>query len=187
MSHDSQKIKYTKNTKPKEWQIGDSVDYIRNPSVRNSGEKIEHAGYRNFITDTHTAQKLEMIALARETVRSKMPVNHWVFSWPEGEHNTRAQVDEFVDIFLEKMGLKDHQAIYGLHCDTRNYHVHIAVNRVHPETLKVVRTTTALTSGRPIKSRRSSRRNNAGQSWRTPHLCTRKKASWPKEKSLAPA
>ena len=134
------KIKYTKNTKPKEWQIGDLVDYIRNPSVRNRGEKIEHAGYRNFITDTHTAQKLEMIALARETVRSKMPVNHWVFSWPEGEQPTRAQVEELVDIFLEKMGLKDHQAIYGLHCDTRNYHVHIAVNRVHPETLKVVRT-----------------------------------------------
>ncbi|WP_165076914.1 MULTISPECIES: DNA-primase RepB domain-containing protein [unclassified Desulfovibrio] len=134
------KIKYTKNTKPKEWQIGDLVDYIRNPSVRNRGEKIEHAGSRNFLTDTHSAQKLEMIALARETVRSKMPVNHWVFSWPEGEQPTRAQVDELVDIFLEKMGLKEHQAIYGLHCDTRNYHVHIAVNRVHPETLRVVRT-----------------------------------------------
>ncbi|MBD5557439.1 MAG: relaxase/mobilization nuclease domain-containing protein [Desulfovibrio sp.] len=134
------KIKYTKSTKPKEWQIANLVDYIRNPSVRNRGEKIEHAGGRNFITDTHTAQKLEMIALARETVRSKMPVNHWVFSWPEGEQPTRAQVDELVDIFLEKMGLNDHQAIYGLHCDTRNYHVHIAVNRVHPETLKVVRT-----------------------------------------------
>ena len=134
------KIKYTKNTRPKEWQIGDLVDYIRNPSVRNRGEKIEHAGCRNFIADTHTAQKLEMIALARETVRSRMPVNHWVFSWPEDEQPTRAQVDELVDIFLEKMGLKDHQAIYGLHCDTRNYHVHIAVNRVHPETLKVVRT-----------------------------------------------
>ena len=42
--------------------------------------------------------------------------------------------------FLREMGLEGHQAIYGLHNDTRNYHVHIAVNRVHPETLKVVRT-----------------------------------------------
>ncbi len=75
------KIKYTKNTKPKEWQIGDLVEYIRNPTVKNRGEKVEHAGSRNFLTGTHTAQKLEMIALARETVRSKMPVNHWVFSW----------------------------------------------------------------------------------------------------------
>ena len=49
-------------------------------------------------------------------------------------------MDELVAFFLSEMGLEGHQAIYGLHNDTRNYHVHIAVNRVHPETLKVVRT-----------------------------------------------
>ncbi len=134
------KIKHTVNSKPKEWQIGDLVDYIRNPDVKNKGEKIEHAGGMNFLTDTHVAQKMEMICLARESVRSKMPVNHYVFSWPEGEQPTPKQVDELVEFFLREMGLEGHQAIYGLHNDTRNYHVHIAVNRVHPETLKVVRT-----------------------------------------------
>ncbi len=133
------KIRHTVNSKPKEWQIGDLVDYIRNPDVKNKGEKIEHAGGLNFLTDTHSGQKLEMIALARETVRSKMPVTHYVFSWPEGEQPTRKQVDELVEFFLREMGMEGHQAIYGLHCDTRNYHVHIAVNRVHPETLKVTR------------------------------------------------
>ncbi|MDE5833705.1 MAG: relaxase/mobilization nuclease domain-containing protein, partial [Desulfovibrio sp.] len=133
------KIKHTANNKPKEWQIGDLVDYIRNPTVRNKGEKIEHAGGLNFITRTHVAQKLEMICLARETVHSIMPVNHWVFSWPEGEQPTPKQVDELVKFFLEQMGLQEHQAIYALHNDTKNYHVHIAVNRVHPETCKVVR------------------------------------------------
>ena len=134
------KIKHAVNSKPKEWQIGDLVDYIRNPDVKNKGEKIEHAGGLNFLTDTHSAQKLEMICLARESVRSKMPVTHYVFSWPEGEQPTSKQVDELVAFFLREMGLEGHQAIYGLHNDTRNYHVHIAVNRVHPETLKVVRT-----------------------------------------------
>ncbi len=133
------KIKHAVNSKPKEWQIGDLVDYIRNPDVKNRGEKIEHAGGINFLTDTHSAQKLEMICLARESVRSKMPVTHYVFSWPEGEQPTSKQVDELVAFFLREMGLEGHQAIYGLHNDTRNYHVHIALNRVHPETLKVVR------------------------------------------------
>ena len=87
---------------------------------------------------THVAQKLEMIALASESVHSKMPVQHWVFSWKEDEQLTRAQVDELVDIFLERMGLVGHQTIYGLHHNTENYHVHIAVNRTHPQTLKVV-------------------------------------------------
>lgn len=133
------KIKHNKTDRPKEWQINDLVDYIRNPRIKNKGEKIEHAGGLNFIGTTHVAQKLEMIALARETTRSKMPVNHWVFAWPEGEQPTRKQVDELVQKFLEGMGLEGHQTIYALHCDTKNYHVHIAVNRVHPDTLKVVR------------------------------------------------
>ena len=44
-----------------------------------------------------------------------------------------------MDIFLEHMGLTEHQVIYGLHQNTNNFHVHIAVNRMHPDTLKVVR------------------------------------------------
>ena len=120
------------------WQIGDLVDYIRHPQNVNASEKVEHAGSRNFMCGTHVAQKLEMIALASESVHSKMPVQHWVFSWKEDEQPTRAQVDELVDIFLERMGLVGHQTIYGLHHNTENYHVHIAVNRTHPQTLKVV-------------------------------------------------
>lgn len=132
------KIKNQKDGKPKAWQIGDLVDYIRFPHNKNPQEKIEYAGGRNFIASTHVGQKAEMIALARESVRSRMPVQHWVFSWQEGEQPTRAQVEEVVDMFLEKMGLAGHQTVYGLHYDTDNYHLHIAVNRMNPETEKVV-------------------------------------------------
>jgi len=132
------KVKYTDTDKPKVWQIGDLVDYIRSPHNTNAQEKIAHAGSRNFLSGTHTGQKIEMISLAQESVHSKMPVSHWVFSWKENEQPTRAQVDELVDVFLERMGLVGHQTIYGLHYNTENYHVHIAVNRMHPETLKVV-------------------------------------------------
>ncbi len=59
------KIKNAGTPKPKEWQIGDLVDYIRNPDIRNKGEKIEHAGGLNFLTRTHVAQKLEMICLCK--------------------------------------------------------------------------------------------------------------------------
>ena len=132
------KIKSTKAEKPKAWQIGDLVDYIRYPHNRNPQEKIEYAGGRGFLSATHTGQKVEMIALARESVRSDMPVQHWMFSWQEGEQPSREQVEEVVDMFLEKMGLLGHQTIYGVHYDTDNYHLHIAVNRANPETGKVV-------------------------------------------------
>ena len=124
--------------KLKTWQIGDLVDYIRFPHNKNPQEKVAHAGSRNFLTSTHNGQKMEMIALAEESVHSKMPVQHWIFSWQEGEQPTREQVDEAVDIFLGHMGLTGHQTVYGLHYDTDNYHLHIAVNRMNEETGKVV-------------------------------------------------
>ena len=132
------KIKYTQTTKSKAWLIGDLVDYIRSPKNSNPLEKIEHSGSRAFFSTTHAGQKKEMIGLANESVHSRMPVNHWIFSWKEHEQPTPEQVDELVDIFLERMGLAGHQVIYGLHYNTENYHVHIAVNRMSPETGKVV-------------------------------------------------
>lgn len=67
-----------------------------------------------------------------------MPVSHYVFSWKAHEQPTAGQVDELVDIFLDELGLEGCQAVYGLHWNTENYHVHIAVNRMHPVTLKVI-------------------------------------------------
>ncbi len=132
------KVKFGKSTKPKAKHIGNLVDYIRHPHNVNVEEKIAHSGSRNFLTDTHHGQRAEMIALAQESTRSNMPVSHWIFSWEEHEQPTHEQVDELVDIFLQRMGLEEHQTVYGLHHNTRNYHVHIAVNRTHPETLKVI-------------------------------------------------
>lgn len=134
------KVKFkSRKPKSKAWQIGDLVDYIRSPRDVNPLEKIEHGGSRNFLTSTHAGQKKEMIGLASESVHSRMPVSHWIFSWKENEQPTPEQVNEVVDIFLESMGLAGHQAIYGLHFNTENYHVHIAVNRMSPETGKVIR------------------------------------------------
>ena len=98
------KVKRTSPNRPKAWQIGDLVDYIRFPHDRKPQEKVEHAGGKNFLTSTHVGQKVEMIALAHESVHSKMPVQHWIFSWQEGEQPTREQVDEIVDIFFGRDG-----------------------------------------------------------------------------------
>ncbi len=132
------KIKTQRYTKPKAWQIADLVDYIRNVRDRRPDTKVAYTGHRGFFADTHTAQKLEMIALASESVQSKMPVTHWLFSWRENEQPSAAHVEDIADIFLEKMGLEGHQVVYALHNDTDNYHMHLAVNRTHPMTHKVV-------------------------------------------------
>jgi hypothetical protein len=127
-----------KMVKSKASHIKDLTDYIRDPQQTNPEEKVLYANGRGFLCDDHKSQQAEMIALASEAVRSRNPVAHYVMSWHEGEQPSPGQVEEAVNIFLDELGLKDHQAIYALHKDTDNIHLHIAINRVHPESLKVI-------------------------------------------------
>ena len=133
------KIKNPQKSASKAVRVGRLADYIVSPERENSNEKCIYAGARGFICDDHQSQKAEMLALSQEAVRSKDTINHYVLSWREGEQPSHEQVEQAVSIFLEELGVKDHQAIYGLHADTDNIHLHIAINRVNPETLKMVK------------------------------------------------
>jgi hypothetical protein len=134
------KIKAKANlVKGKASHIKDLTDYIRDPEQTNPKEKVLYSNGRGFLCDDHPSQQAEMVALASEAVRSQNPVAHYVMSWHEGEQPSPEQVEEAVSLFLDELGLKDHQAIYALHKDTDNIHLHLAVNRVHPETLKVIK------------------------------------------------
>ena len=132
------KVPNPKKSAGKATRIGNLADYIREPGQDNPGEKCLYAGARGFIMDDPDSQTAEMIALSQEAVRSKDTINHYVLSWREGEQPSPEQVEEAVSIFMDELGWKEHQAIYGLHKDTDNIHLHIAINRVHPETLKIV-------------------------------------------------
>ncbi|MDA8381748.1 MAG: relaxase/mobilization nuclease domain-containing protein [Betaproteobacteria bacterium] len=124
--------------KSKAAHIRDLVDYMREPHNRNPAEKVLYAGGRGFIADGHEAQREEMVALASEVVRSANPVNHYVISWREGEQPTPEQIEQAVEIVLDEFGMQGHQVVYALHHNTDNLHLHVAINRVHPETLKCV-------------------------------------------------
>jgi hypothetical protein len=123
--------------KSKAANVGALLDYIADPDT-GGDEKVEHRGALNLLNLDHQGQVQEVIDLAEAARRSSQPVQHWIMSWRPGEQPTVTQVDEAVATFLTEMGLQEHQAIYALHRNTDNCHVHLAVNRVHPETEKVV-------------------------------------------------
>ena len=125
-------------TKSKAHNVRALADYIAGPKAGGAGEKVEHRGALNLLNVDHEGQVQEMIDLAETAKRSPQPVQHWIMSWREGEQPTSAQADKAAKMFLDEMGLADHQALYGLHRDTENWHLHLAVNRVHPETEKLV-------------------------------------------------
>lgn len=113
-------------------------NYIAEPEKENGVEKCIHFQANNFLTDTRDAQLAEMVALASET-RSADPVDHWVLSWRADERPTIEQAREAVEIFIRHCGLAEHQFMWGFHDDTDNLHCHIQVNRVHPDTLRVLK------------------------------------------------
>jgi len=114
------------------------IDYIAGPNAGGDGEKVEHRGTENMLNVDHDAQVQEMIDLAEVARRSPQPVQHWIISWREAEQPTATQADAAVDTFLDEMGLAEHQVVYALHRDTKNCHLHLAVNRVHPDSEKLV-------------------------------------------------
>lgn len=133
------KIKNPKKSASKAVRIGGLLDYIRNPEGKNENEKCVHAGAKCFLTDTPQSQKAEMLALSQEAVRSQDTVNHYVISWQAGEHPSHQQIDGAVKIFLHELRLNGHQTVYALHADTDNLHLHLVINRVHPDSLKVIK------------------------------------------------
>jgi hypothetical protein len=116
----------------------DLCNYIAGPNAGDADEKVEHRGATNVLNIDHAGQVEEMAELAETARRSPQPVQHWIISWRQGEQPTAAQADEAVRMFLGELGLGDHQCIYALHKNTDNYHVHLAINRVYPETERVV-------------------------------------------------
>ncbi len=134
----AKKVKNPKKGGTKSARVSGLVKYVREPHHENKLEKCIYQGERNFMFGADNAIE-EMTALAEEAKRSADPIAHYVLSWQEGERPTPEQIEQAVDIFLSRMGLIDHQCIYGLHNDTDNMHLHIVVNRVHPDTLQVTR------------------------------------------------
>ena len=80
----------------------------------------------------------EMRAVAAQNARVKDPVYHVILSWPSDESPTDDQAFASGLHAMEAVGMKDHQYVFAIHHDTDNVHLHMTVNRVHPESFNAV-------------------------------------------------
>lgn len=92
-----------------------------------------------LIEDVQKAPGL-MRATAGKSRRVKAPVYHYVISWHRDEKPSDELMRQVADVTCEDLGLEEYQRLYIAHRDTEHRHVHIVVNRVHPETGKAWRT-----------------------------------------------
>ena len=68
--------------------------------------------------------------------RTKEPVHHISISIPPHDHLSREQWEQVADNTLRDLGLEGHQVLIVAHRDTAHEHIHLMVNRVHPETYR---------------------------------------------------
>lgn len=79
-----------------------------------------------------------MIDTARRSTRCKAPVYAFSLAWHPEETPDQAHMIEAGQAALKVLGMQDHQALMIAHTGTAHPHLHIIVNRIHPETGKAI-------------------------------------------------
>ncbi|MES2262918.1 MAG: TraI/MobA(P) family conjugative relaxase [Pseudomonadota bacterium] len=127
-------------------------------AARRHGRHARDAGDAEFIQLKGTSQRLktapgvtcehnclslgtaaaEMRAVAAQNARVQDPVYHVVVSWPSSERPLDDEAFACGTHVLRAVGMAGHQYVFAIHRDTKNVHMHIAVNRVSPLTFAAV-------------------------------------------------
>lgn len=100
-------------------------------------DRVAWSTSRNLPTaDPELGAKI-MRATAAQNVRVDKPVYHLVLSFDPKDAIDRATMERVADRVLAALRLQDQQVVIVAHKDREHAHVHLLVNRVHPETGKV--------------------------------------------------
>ena len=119
----------------------------RNQLSRNPEHTLPELGLINLDADLATPEERVLVAelmnatAAQAQKRDRFrgnPVYHVALNWMEGEHPSTVQVDAAVKHLMRAVGLEECEAVWARHRDTDYDHVHVVMNRIHPETGRVV-------------------------------------------------
>ncbi|KIM03837.1 MAG: hypothetical protein KN64_10725 [Sulfurovum sp. AS07-7] len=111
------------------------VDYIEDKLGLHS-DKVELVYSENCEFDTIEENVREVKAIQALSDSEADPNYHIVVSFPEDERPTPEQLKIITRELLKSVGMEHHQRICATHTNTNNYHLHIAVNRIDPDTYK---------------------------------------------------
>jgi hypothetical protein len=103
------------------------------------GEQVVGLQITNCASDTPEEAVAEILHLQNLNTRAKGDKTyHLVISFPPGERPTAEQLQAIEADLVAAIGLAEHQRMSAVHTDTEHLHVHVAINKIHPETLRYV-------------------------------------------------
>ncbi len=88
---------------------------------------------RNLPTDDPMLAATYMAATAERSIRARKAAYHLMIGWHARENPSPEVMREIARATLELAGLSEHQALVMGHGDKPNPHLHILLNRVHPD------------------------------------------------------
>jgi hypothetical protein len=110
------------------------VDYLLGQERETGPERVEWTTTRNLPTSDPELAARVMRDTAGQNSWTKKPVYHIMLSAVPGDPIDRAMMERMADRVLDRLGLTEYQAVLVAHLDRPHHHLHIMVNRVHPET-----------------------------------------------------
>lgn len=108
--------------------------YLEHGRSGQETDRIAWVTSRNLGTDDPELAAALMDATAAQNVRVERPVYHLSISFDPHDPVTPEQTQQVADRVLAELGLAEHQALIVAHQDRAHPHLHIMLNRVHPET-----------------------------------------------------
>jgi hypothetical protein len=96
---------------------------------------------RGDVVMSHNLVGIDTAAAEMKGVESLNPrcndaVCHYELAWPPEERPSRAEWVDSALYTLNQLGFEEHQYVLVAHEDKKHFHIHVMVNRVHPETYK---------------------------------------------------
>lgn len=130
-------------------ELDDDDKPIPVPRHERTSNRVAWISTRNLMTDDSLIARNIMIATALSAERLKReagvkatgrkttkPVQELTLAWHPGETPTRAEMEAAANEAIKLLGIEEHQIAIYCHRDRPHPHIHLLINRVHPQTGK---------------------------------------------------
>ncbi|SOD22284.1 TraI/MobA(P) family conjugative relaxase [Nitrosomonas ureae] len=112
------------------------IQYLTYPQGKS--ERISQIKVSNCYTDDQTAALIEIQNTQEMNTRARSDKTcHLVLSFPEGERLSLSDLSAIEERFCDGLGFTGHQRFSVVHDDTNNLHIHVAINKIHPQNLTI--------------------------------------------------
>ena len=105
----------------------------------NNGKKVYSFEFENcnFSKVELNLKEIEITTNLNQSAQSDK-VLHLVVSFHEDEMPSKEQLKVIESELIKSIGMQEHQRLVVAHNNTNNFHLHIAINKIHPQTFKLI-------------------------------------------------